>query len=440
LAVNNLLLITYSFPPAAGVGVQRALSLAKYLPEQGFRVHVLTVKNPAAVGQDQKVLEALPESVSIYHSRTLELPFRARKLLKQVFSRKGGVACAPNSNHTKPGWFQPLRERVTDTICPDPQVFWVPLAIRHAAKLIGRHNIDTILVTAPPFSVFLIGNALKHRFPNTRLITDYRDEWLTYYLNTLSLFVSPRIRAKCAEIERQTIHASDRIVAATHSAIQEIRLRYPSEPADKFAVVHNGYDPLAFASFHSKQRCDSRIVITYTGTIYAPSQPDCYLAALDALPGELAKRVETRIIGHIEDPKVREILSRRPSIRLHKFLPQKELFQQMEHTDYLLLIWNDKINIPGKLFEYMATGKPILALTIPGGEAWRMIKATGSGWCADLTNREETAGLLRAAADGTLVCGKALVPKWEAIRRFERPRLVAEYGDVIRMQQRVAVG
>ena len=67
---------------------------------------------------------------------------------------------------------------------PDPEVLWVPFATRRALKIAKRYNIDSVIVTAPPFSAFLIGNALKRKLPHLQLISDFRDEWLRFFLST----------------------------------------------------------------------------------------------------------------------------------------------------------------------------------------------------------------------------------------------------------------
>ncbi len=90
----NVLLITFSFPPAGGVGVLRALSLAKYLPENGVRVDVLTACNAPAVGKDLTLLQQVPESVTVHKAWTLDLPFALRKRLKKAVAGRGKTPAA----------------------------------------------------------------------------------------------------------------------------------------------------------------------------------------------------------------------------------------------------------------------------------------------------------------------------------------------------------
>jgi glycosyltransferase involved in cell wall biosynthesis len=104
----------------------------------------------------------------------------------------------------------------------------------------------------------------------------------------------------------------------------------------------------------------------------------------------------------------------------------------VEETDYLLLTMTDPISIPGKFYEYMATGKPILALSPPDGEVQQILRETGAGWCADPGDQQAIRQMLLRALAQAEAGSCEYEPNWEAIRRYERPRLVEEYGRLIR--------
>src|SRR5690349_15055302 len=186
MAKRRLLIISYVFPPAGGITVQRALSFAKYLTALDFEVHVLTAGNAASPVYDPGLLKHIPPEVTVHRSFTPELPFYFRKKLWGLFSGKQKAdakapAKAPEAAAGR-GWKSRVVAAVRRAMSPDPQVVWVPFALRRASRIIRRHGIDCVLTTAPPFSVFLIGNALKRRFPEIRLISDFRDEWIRFYV------------------------------------------------------------------------------------------------------------------------------------------------------------------------------------------------------------------------------------------------------------------
>ena len=160
-----------------------------------------------------------------------------------------------------------LVRKVKLLLCPDPQILWYPFAIRRASKLIRENGIQTVIVTAPPFSAFLRINALKRRFPHIRTIADIRDEWLQYFVKEFAFRDRNHLAVRAAEIERATVESCDRVVAVTATSLAEIRSRYPEQPNDKFVLIPNGYDPVSFSEFKSRPHKTDNLLVTYTGTI-----------------------------------------------------------------------------------------------------------------------------------------------------------------------------
>jgi glycosyl transferase family 4/glycosyl transferase family 1 len=425
---ENLLLISCYFPPAGGVGVQRAVSLARYLPQNGFRVFVLTARASVPT-VDAGLMNLIPDTVQVHRTWTLEPPFHLRKTL---WSRVNSPASA--SSKTRNGFAATSKSivsrKIKQIICPDPQVLWYPFAIRRATKLIREQGIQTVLVTAPPFSSFLIANELKRRFPHLRAIADMRDEWLQYFAKEFVFRDDKYVAARAAQIERATVESCDRMVSVTAASRSELRSRYPEQPDEKFVLVPNGYDPADFAEFHSRPHNTGKLVVSYIGTIYRPCSPKFYLDALDGLP-QIRSDFETRIVGRITEEFDRGVFENRQSVlRLSEFVPHKDAVRFMEESDVLLLPWTDRFNIPGKTFEYLMTGKPILALCYPDSEVARVIKQTASGWCVNPDDKTE---IQRALTEIHALGGKYPQERnWKAIRGYERPRLAAEYAQVIR--------
>jgi glycosyltransferase involved in cell wall biosynthesis len=424
---DKILLISCYFPPAGGIGVQRALSLARYLPQNGFEVFVLTARASVPT-VDAELMNLIPKNVHVHRTWTLEPPFYLRKKLWSRLNSPAATRKPKNGITAMTKLF--LTRKIKQVVCPDPQVLWYPFAVRRGSKLIREHGIQTVLVTAPPFSSFLIVNELKRRFPDLRTIVDVRDEWLQYFAREFSFRDDKYVAARAAEIERATVESCDRVVAVTAASLNEIRFRYPGQPGHKFALIPNGYDPAAFSDFRSRPHKTDKLVVTYTGTMYGPCSPKAYLNALDGLP-QIRSDFETRFVGRMSEEFDRSIFeNRETALRLTDFVPHKEAVRCMEESDVLLLPCTDRCNIPGKVFEYLVTGKPILALCYPDSEVARIIKETASGWCV---NPDDVAEIQRALAEIHARGGKyPLNRNWEAIRRYERPRLAAEYAQIIR--------
>ena len=387
--------MSYLFPPMGGIGVQRALSMAKYLPRYGYEVHILKASNAGGPVYDSDLAQQIPASVSVYEAFTPEIPFAIRqKLWNRVRNGKTDAQTATS----KPAlWKRLLSRAATRILCPEPEILWVPFALRKARRIIKRHRIEFLLVTVPPFSALVIGTALKREFPRLKLISDFRDEWLTFYLKDFEFQNNDYTRRRAEIIERETVHHSDLVVAVNQSSRMEIRRRYPDQPDRKFVVLPNGYDPDVFAGFTSRPHQLPRMVVTHVGTVYKTASPRFYLDAIDGLPAEIRDQIETRFIGRISENERTLMEGRKSRVTVKGFMPQAEALKYMEDTDYLLLTMTNDISVPGKLFEYMATGKPILAVTAPGSEVDQILRETASGLSAPPDNLGQLQALVMRA-------------------------------------------
>src|SRR5262249_30299379 len=156
-----ILIISYLFPPAGGIGVQRALSLARYLPASGFEVHVLRASNAAAPVFDPGLCKRVPASVQVHGSFTPEAPFWLRHTVWNWLSKKkkpgpeqkpAAAPSSPAAPSNSSGGLKSLATRaIRRILSPEPEVLWYPFALRAASRVVRRLGIDTVLVTAPPF-------------------------------------------------------------------------------------------------------------------------------------------------------------------------------------------------------------------------------------------------------------------------------------------------
>ena len=421
----KILLISYLFPPAGGIAVQRALSLAKYLPGCGCEVHVLRASNAAVPVRDEGLLRHVPDCVKVHGAFTPEIPFAIRQRLWHKVSGKG-------SNRPPSWWKKAAANTARRILCPEPEILWAPFAVRKAWSIIRRHQIDTVLITAPPFSAFVVGVELKRRAPGLRLISDFRDEWLDFYLKDFDFQNGAHTRRRAAAIERQTIEASDLVVSTTLTTRDVIRRRYPEQPDNKFAVVAHGYDPEVFADFRSRPRNDGKLVVTHVGTVYKTACPRYYLDALDGLDEPVRSRITTRFVGRVAEDERAGLEGHRSAVEVVGFLPQAQALRYMEDTDCLLLTMTNDISLPGKLFEYMATGKRILALCAPGSEVAKILDETGAGLHADPFDKAAIRRMIAQVYDDLQHGRLHQAGIGEAVRRYERPRLTADYVSKIR--------
>ncbi len=439
LADSKLLLISYLFPPAGGVPVQRALSLARYLPRNGYEVHVLCCRNPGIPTLDPSLVKRIPPEVRVHRAFSPELPFRARQAVWALLAPKRKTA-APVVQASQPAGqpsaikkgIQAVMRRV---FCPDPEVVWVPFALRRARQVIRRYGIDTVMITVPPFSALIVGLRLKQEFPHIKFVADFRDEWLDYYLNEFEFYKGGYMRTRSTAIERDVATQASLIASVTPGIVEIMQRRYPDLPATKFGLVYNGYDSEQFADFKARPHGTGKVVITYAGTLHPTSSPKPYFDALDNLPDNLRAHVETRLMGRVTDGEAPHLENRKSVIREYGFLPQREVFRHLEETGYLLLIQNYAPALGGKIFEYLATGKPILAITHEHGEVARLLKETGGGLWADPSTPGAIEAMLTRAVEAVLqgkpVCGLDR----SSVERFDRRNQAAEYARLMRAAQ-----
>lgn len=430
---SRVLLIAYLFPPAGGVGVLRALSFAKYLPQSGHELHVLSALNPTCPTLDPDLSKEIPRNVTVHRTFTPELPFHIRqRLWKLIVPVRGSRPVATNQTtvETPRSFKTAAADVVRRFFSPDPEVVWTPFAIRRARKIIAKHEIDTVVVTVPPFSSLLIGTALKRHFPQLKLISDFRDEWFQFHLSVFSFHNNSYIVRRAREIESEAVRSSDVVISVVPSIIDQMRSRHPEEPSDKFRIISNGFDPALAAGFRPRPHRTRKVVITFVGTVYRPSTLRYYLESLAGLPEEIRSRFQTRVIGRVADEERATLENATVNLELLGFKPQAAAFRLMEETDFLLLTMTDPSCITGKFFDYIATGKPMLALTPAGGEVQRMLGETGAGWWADYRDSEGIRNLLIRAHDAAVSDTVPEIPCTVA-ERFARPKLAAELSAVI---------
>lgn len=435
----NVLLITFSFPPAGGVGVLRALSLAKYLPESGLRVDVLTARNAPAVGRDESLLRQVPGSVTVHRTWTLDLPFALRKAIKRLLSRR--VAPAPpalakstrsadSPTQSQRSLLQRIRSMVANLLLPDPQIGWLPFALPAARRIIRSRRIDAVLITVPPFSSVRLATQLRKVFPALPIVVDFRDEWLTTTLSLVSFNNNQRARAIAQQTESEAVHAATAVVAVTRAAVDELRMRYPDEAASKFHCIPNGYEtsPLWEGAGTDTK---GRVVLTYIGSIYGSTDPRSFLTAVSGLPSEIRTQLRIRFIGHIEAALYRDALDALSDIvQTVGFLPQAEALEQLRRSHYALLITHDPINVSAKFYDYLGAGIPIVAAVHPAGEVRRLLEETGAGWWADI---EDTAAIQQVLIDAIARVrqGTPFQPQRDTVAQYHRQPLTRRYAALL---------
>jgi glycosyltransferase involved in cell wall biosynthesis len=374
--MNNLLIITYYWPPGSGAGVQRWLKFSKYLPESGFEPVILTTEPEYAAypATDPTLDSDIPYGVRVYKTRATDY-FRIYKRDKTNIPSAGFATGDENNLMSK---F--LRFIRGNFFLPDPRRGWNKYAYKKACEIIENEGIRNIITTSPPHSTQLIGLKLKRKFPEIKWISDLRDPWtdIYYYKQFYHTFPARKID-EC--FEKNVLKTADRIITVGKS-LKDLFASKISGIEGKFEILPNGFDEDDFKGLVSVT--PDKFTISYIGTLSEAYPLEGFGDALRKIR-EMGNDFLLQFIGTIS-PKQKEVIISKAgaiSVEFIPFVSHREAIKYMMESSLLLLIIPDhhsnKSIITGKLFEYLATGKPVLCIGPEDGDAAEILGITGHG-------------------------------------------------------------
>ena len=375
--MRKILIVSYHFPPDAAVGGMRPAKFAKYLPQFGWEPIILTVKERYYPVTDQSKLKNLGPVPHVYRTRMLPRPGSLYMTLKSLLGKATrGPANTPIviSACSHRGALASLRRALGSLeYLPDDKQIWIPLAVATAAHIIRRHNVDAFLTTGPPMTCHVIGLLLK-AVTRRRWIADFRDPWIVDHEES-AIPSTAFSRAVEAWLEKKTMLNADSVVLNTDRAQAYLHLRYPFL-TKKSAVILNGYDPVDFSGGpnEARQSDQDTFTLTHTGTIYQKRSAELLLHCLSDLvqTGTIPrKRVRVNFVG--STPTVRERatqLDLADIVTVIDFMKYEECVELLHRSDVLLLFAQGQpLQIPTKLYDYIAVGKSILVFAEDGATA-----------------------------------------------------------------------
>lgn len=365
ISPRRILVIAYYFPPMGLSGVQRTLKFVKYLPQFGWHPTVLTVVPGGYFAKDETLLEEL-RSPDIRIERT-ETAGPGK-----LFARTE-VVKLPSERWRK------VLSRVSDSFfIPDNKIGWRRRAVSKALELHKETPFDLVFATAPPFTDFLIGADVKARI-NRPLVFDYRDPWLNY---PFRFYPTPLHKWRHYLLERNALRASSHVITTNRRVKETLIARYPFLTYHDVDIVPQGFDPEDFKLNGVVRRAPGKMRITYAGIFWEDRVPDFFLQALHDLFDEkprLRGKVEACFIGHFreENLKIVERLGLRDTVNVLGYLPHRECVRQLVASDVLWMIVGDEFGSPGKTYEYIGAGKPILGCAPEGFLKSAILEAGG---------------------------------------------------------------
>lgn len=368
--MKRVLFLAYFFPPLGGGGCQRTLKLVRYLEPLGFAASVVTARDPEYWILDPTLADEVPASTEVLRVAG----FTAHRVLRWL-GRSGAGPERPQGSRRR-GVFRGLRALQSFFFLPDGYVGWSRAASREAAARIERGGVDAVWTTSSPESAHVAGLALKRRF-GLPWIADFRDPWVGRVTYRPPTPIHDRAHRR---LEREVVREADGVTMVSEAMIEVYRRRHPDVTPDRFLLVPNGYDPDDFA--RAKSGGEPRpasvprpFLLLHAGQLAHRPTVETVLAAvrrIHASTPDLASRLRVRFLGgneEIEDPaRLRAELG--PLVQVAPSVPHLESIAAMRDADALLLLGHggraDALIYTGKIYEYLASGRPVLAVADEG--------------------------------------------------------------------------
>lgn len=399
--VRKILLIAYYFPPLGGAGVQRTLKYTKYLPQFGWQPVVLTSQAKAAALSDPTLMEDLAGAQAVYRTRVAALPPALPWRLRNLVTR----------------WL----------LVTDDQAGWYPFALREALRLIKQERVDAIYTTSTPYTAHLVGLRLKQRL-GLPWVADFRDPWAG---NTSLRPPTGWHRRRIERWEQQVVSAANRVTVVSEPMARDLCAAFPELGPEHFLALPNGFDPDDFTQAAPQGADPNRMTVVYSGSFYGQRTS---LPFLQALHGALAdgqiprQAIRVRFVGNVGQATAEQVqaLGLSGVAELTGYVPHRESIGYVLGADVLLLVVapgpGSQAVLTGKLFEYLAAGKPILAL-VPPSAAADLVRESRAGVVVDPENvpsiREQLLAIFQQWQQGTLASHSDPA----VVARYDRRRL-----------------
>lgn len=399
--MKRVLIITYYWPPSGGSGVQRWVKFAKYLPEEGWQPVIYTPENPELTAVDKTLSSEIPPEAEIIKRHITEPYGIYRKLMGKGSSTdlKTLTSAGSSSDEVNPinggmkSWKQKLSLFIRGNFfIPDPRILWLHPSVRFLKEYLKGHPVDAIVTTGPPQSMHLIGLKLS-RATGLPWIADFRDPWTKmFYFKHLGL--SRRSEEKHHKLEKEVLDGATRIIAVS-PMVQKDFQAMTSTPVE---LITNGFDD---EDFKRGVELDEYFNITHTGLFASDGNPETLwkvLADKCSSDEEFRRFLRIRLVGKTDKEIIDSIVSAGLGQNLKDFGYQSHEVAVREQLNASVLILplrkepEYEAVLPGKLFEYLASRRPILGIGQTEGAMAKVVRETGSGVVYDWDEEKKIKG------------------------------------------------
>ncbi len=425
---HRVLLVAHAFPPTGGPGVQRSVKFAKYLPGFGWRPIVWAADHVDGLPDDPTLLEGLPAEITVHRQGSGSIVHGIRRSLRTADHHPITSRVTRVIGWRLDGWLE--RQGFPEGYA---NWSWAQSSIRPLCRLIESEDIDVIYTTLSPVANHVVGLALKRKI-GIPWVADFRDLWTDDYRYHES---STKLRIANRRKEQEFLEAADVVIGVTERQTEILADHVPSH-RHKFLTITNGFDPADFRDdSRVAPREDDLFVLVYTGRLDRWRSSDAWFDGLKGFADRLGddrRRFLLRLIGHTGTEMRKRIKEIGIRCELTGYVSHTDAVRAMQSADALLLSVPDgpnaDANIPAKLFEYLAAGRPILAIGPPAGQCERIVRSCEAGLTVGFDGRAIADALERLFAawvDGHPLGGC----RPERLDRFSRIELTRRLASVL---------
>ncbi len=426
--MRKILIITYYWPPSGGSAVLRWLKFTKYFRDFGWEPVIYTPRNPEPQETDESLMKDVPGNLEIIKTRICE-PYGIYKWLTgRKQDERLGVALI--SETKKQGFFSRISLWIRSNLfIPDPRVFWVKPSIRFISRYLQLNPVEVILSTGPPHSMHLIARSLKRKL-GTRWVADFRDPWTNIdFFRDLPL--TPLALRCHRKLEQNVLREADHVITVSPGMTQEFR----SMGIEHVSTITNGFDE---EPVNQAQVPGDRFTLVHLGSMPRSRNPQSLWQALSELAKEnerFASQLEIRLVGKT-DHSVMDSLSRyrlQEYVIRQEYVPHDQTFSLLLQASALLLCINNTPNAKGiltnKLFEYLSTHRPILAIGPADGDVAAILAESEAGRIFEYQDvrglKDHLLTLFELYSHNSLTSGK------KDITRYSRKNLTRELAELL---------
>ncbi len=387
---KKVLVITYYWPPSGGSGVQRWVKFVKYLREFGWEPVIYTPSNPEFPEIDESLAHELPSDLEVLHQPIWE-PYQFYKkfvgLDKNARLKTGIVQEKTNLSFAKKFsvWIR------GNFFIPDARKFWIKPSIKFLSSYLKKNSIDALVTNGTPHSLHLIGLGLKETF-NIPWLADFRDPWTNIDFFD-DLMLTSWAKKKHKKMEKNVLQKADCVTVTTPGTKKDFLTNYPDANIE---VITNGFDTDDFKDVNVQS--ENKFVMAHIGVLTPSRNHPFFWDAVKELVSEheeFANNFILRLIGNVDNSILEEITLRNLNSNVEHIqqLPHSEIPSALSKANLLLLIirnaQNQQTIIPGKIFEYLASNRPIVSIGPKNSDSDQILFTSKSGFTFQKEDKAE---------------------------------------------------